>query len=953
MGHPSPPISNLFRGQWLACLLVCLSVVIYLPPALAQQSYATDQYWISLGSYRDVQYAHERIEELTPDFGQVLALHQFENGIYRVLQGPFREEYLARQALARAHRLGYPEAWVLKAYITSPQRPGAKAAEQQAALLSQTSAVVQTASPQPSATLASLSNTSAPRSESGPVTLSVEQGQPIKLPNIGGADIQVDGHLDEAVWSQIAAIDNFTIIEPDLLVPGRYPTRMRVAYSEKGLYVGVEMEQPAGTTLKRLSGRDVRDNRDSFSVTLDTSGEGRYGYWFGVNLGDALMDGTVAPERSFSNEWDGPWYGRSQTTNYGWSAEFFIPWSIVAMPVSSGVRQIGMYVSRKVAYLDERWAWPALPPTQSQFMSALQVVEMEGVQPRQQYNIYPFAATTYDWVDERPDYRVGADLFWRPSTNFQLTGTLNPDFGNVESDDVVVNLSATEVFFPEQRLFFLEGQEIFFATPRADTRGRGVGQGGPPYTMVNTRRIGGRPRAPEVAPGVDIPDRELVQPTELVGAMKATGQIGGLRYGILGAVEDEVKFDALDNGQDVNIKQDGNDYGIARLLYENRSQTGAYRAVGLLSTAVMNPLRDAVAHGIDGHFISSTGNFKVDGQVITSDIDGIDAGYGGFVDFELTYRQGLKHRIGIEYFDENIDINDLGFLARNNEYRVRSSLQWTVSDLGWARENEFDIRGFYQRSVTEELFNGGGLFLSNRLSLNNLSRVTARLSYFPRQFDDLNSFGNGTYRIEDRWVVDLGWESDTAKALSYFVDASFAEENLGAPSYAGAGGITWRPDDQFAFELSTRYVRSEGWLLHQQDDLFATFNSELWGPNLSMQYFINARQQLRLVFQWVGIRAEEDEFFQIPGRPDDLIPIAKPVGAGFQDSYDFARSRYSLQLRYRWEIAPLSDIFLVYTRQANLGLALTDEAFSDILDVAWQDPLADFLVFKIRYRFGN
>ena len=79
--------------------------------------------------------------------------------------------------------------------------------------------------------------------------------------------------------------------------------------------------------------------------------------------------------------------------------------------------------------------------------------------------------------------KIGADLFWRPSTNFQATAALKPDFGSVESDDVVVNLGAFETFFPEKRLFFQEGIEVFTATPRAE--------GGNPTTLLNTRRIGG------------------------------------------------------------------------------------------------------------------------------------------------------------------------------------------------------------------------------------------------------------------------------------------------------------------------------------------------------------------------------------------------------------------------------------------------------------------------------
>ena len=125
------------------------------------------------------------------------------------------------------------------------------------------------------------------------------------------------------------------------------------------------------------------------------------------------------------------------------------------------------------------------------------------------------------------------------------------------------------------------------------------------------------------------------------------------------------------------------------------------------------------------------------------------------------------------------------------------------------------------------------------------------------------------------------------------------------------------------------------------------------GSEMCIRDSISARQQLRLALQWVGIRAEENEFFRIPSKPGDLLQVTKPTGAGARTNYDFSVSQYSLQARYRWEIAPLSDLFLVYTRQASLRDALGNAGFNDLFDHAWENPLADIFVMKIRYRFGS
>jgi hypothetical protein len=414
-----------------------------------------------------------------------------------------------------------------------------------------------------------------------------------------------------------------------------------------------------------------------------------------------------------------------------------------------------------------------------------------------------------------------------------------------------------------------------------------------------------------------------------------------------------VKFDALDAGQPVHLHRHGNDYGIARLLYEGATAAGAYRAVGLLSTAMLNPERDAIAHGVDGHYLTAEGKLKVDGQLMTSDIDGVGRGYGGFLDLAYTFRRGMQQRLGFEYFDEAFDINDLGFLQRSDHYRVRSAFILTRSDLGWARNNQLDIRGFLQNNVSEELFTSGGIFLSDRLTLHNLSAITARLNFLPKQYDDLNSFGNGTYRVEERAELFAFWESDTTRQVAYGVGTGAWQERLGGTAWMVEGALSWRPSGRFHLSLNVEYDRREGWLLHQEDDLFATFEARQWQPKLSMDYFVSARQQFRVSLQWVGIRAREEAFFRVPAEPGDLIPVDKPTGPGVRPRYDFSVSQFSFQARYRWEIAPLSDVFLVYTRQADRAAALGEDDFRDVFSNAWNEPLQDVLVLKIRYRLGS
>lgn len=765
-------------------------------------------------------------------------------------------------------------------------------------------------------------------------------------------DIKVDGRLDEPLWRSLPAYDEFIVTTPETLGEVPHATVVRLAYSDEGFYVGVDLEQSEETLMKRLSGRDRRDiTRDTVSFTLDTSGEGRYGYWFSVSLGDSLQDGTVLPERKFTSDWDGAWYGASHQTDTGWTAEFFVPWGTVSMPAGSeeqqAVRKLGLFMSRQVGYLDERWSWPGLLSSESKFLSVLQPIEVRGVSPKKQYAFFPFSAISRNRVDHETRYRLGTDFFWRPSSNLQLSGTVNPDFGSVESDDVVINLSATETFFPEKRLFFVEGQEVFVASPRADTRGSGVGNRGAPYTMVNTRRIGGKPRSLSLAADENITDRELDLPVDLMGALKVTGQTGRLRYGLFGAFEEDVDIRGTKAGAPVKFTQTGSDYGVARLIYED-SKAGAYRAFGVLSTAVLHESGDALVTGIDGHYLTSDGKIQLDAQIMTSDIDGQSRGYGGFIDGEFAIKKGVVQRVGIEYFDRDLDINDLGFLERNDSFRIRSSHIRTSSGLGWAKSNQFDLRGYVQEN-NDGIFTGAGIFLSDSLTFNNLSSMLLRVGFFPKAYDDRNSFGNGTYRTALRRDVAIRFSSPNTNKLSFGSGIGWREEMLGGRQISVGGGLTWRPNDRFSFRLRYTWADRDGWLIHQEGRNMTTFKAEQWVPSLNMDYFFSARQQLKATLQWVGIKAIEDEFWEVPSSPGALVKVAKPVGP----SDSFGKSQMTFQLRYRWEIAPLSDLFIVYIRGADKGLALGDNTFSDVFQAGWEDPTADTFIVKLRYRFGS
>ena len=750
--------------------------------------------------------------------------------------------------------------------------------------------------------------------------------------------MDIDGRLDEEAWQGLEAHGDFRLIDPDTLEPATLPTEVLIFYTERGLYVGARMTQDPDTLVEYLSGRDQGYlNRDYFSFTLDTSGEGRYGFWFQLNLGDAKSDGTILPERQYDFSWDGAWWGATARTETGWNAEFFVPWSLVNMPKGNGTRTMGIFAQRKVAHLDENHAWPPLPWTKPKFMSAFQQLALTQVDPRQQYGVIPYLSAGYDRFGDGTARRGGVDVFWRPSSNFQLTSTLNPDFGNVEADDVIINLSNYETFFPEKRPFFQEGQEIF------STNGRMSGG----LYVLHTRRMGGPAVRPEVPDGVVLSRASLNHPADLIGAVKATGQQGSLRYGFLGVSEDEARFEATRGSESVTLHEDGRDFGAVRVLYEHSN--GGYRSLGFLSTAVRHPRREAYVNAVDGRFTSSDGRLRASGQVIASDTTGTDQdGVGGILDFGYTPRQGLTHYLSFDAFDDSIYIRDMGYLRRNDYRRAAYSLWISESDLERFRESRGNFSVYRGWNTAGETVSAKVSY-DHRFTLHNLTQLRFEVEYEPERYDDRGSFGNGSYRIEDVRGIEARYYSDSARRFSYTVRHSIEDQEIGHGYYRRSeANVRWRPTDRMTMALAVNYSDREAWLLHRANGVFATFEAKGLTPFATLSYFVNARQQLRMAFQWVAINAEAQRFYRMANRRDFLVPMDRAPTAGD----DFSLSQMSLQLRYRWEIAPLSDLFVVYQNRASL-YGSDDSGFGDLFTDTVDETIGENLAIKLRYRFGS
>ena len=191
--------------------------------------------------------------------------------------------------------------------------------------------------------------------------------------------------------------------------------------------------------------------------------------------------------------------------------------------------------------------------------------------------------------------------------------------------------------------------------------------------------------------------------------------------------------------------------------------------------------------------------------------------------------------------------------------------------------------------------------------------------------------------------------TDSSRKFSTSLQLGVRSEDLGDPQYLADLGFTWNPIDRFTFNLDLSWKQRNNWLIYVGDTNLTAFDAIELTPSMSMDFFITAKQHLRMTMQWAGINADESEYYRVPARPGDLLDRLKDP---LEESGDFTISRLTAQLRYRWEIGPLSDLFVVYTRGSNLDNRI-DEDFDVLFRDAVDEPIVDTLTVKLRYRFGS
>jgi hypothetical protein len=626
--------------------------------------------------------------------------------------------------------------------------------------------------------------------------------------------VVVDGDLSEAVWRTAPVIGGFRQLQPVEGAQASQETSVRVAYDDNALYIGADMRDSSPDSIvTRLGRRDADMNTDLFGVFIDAYHDRRSGYYFGLSAGGTLYDGTLTNDDWNDESWDGVWDGGVRKTDRGWTLELRIPFSQLRFQKKDEYVW-GINFRRDISRRNEQDYLAYTPKNSSGFVSRFpELTGIRNIRPSRHVEVLPYvrtkAAFTHpgagdpfnDGSEVLPG--AGADVKVGLGNNLTLDVTANPDFGQVEVDPAVVNLSDVETYFNEKRPFFMEGASTFRFGQGGASNYWGFNWWGP--TFFYSRRIG---RAPQGA----MPENDFSDSPEgvhILGAAKVSGKLpGNWNVGTLHAVTRRETAGISLNGNRSRAEiEPAAYYGIFRAQKEiNESRQG----IGVIATLTERRFDDsrlrsdvnsnALTFGLDGWtFLDTSKTWVLAGWTGGSRVAGtpermvslqtssrhyfqrpdarcvkVDSGatsLSGFAGrFTLNKQKGnvmLNSAVG--FLSPGFDVNDAGFMNRTDLINGHFILgyKWTKpgkifrqADMVGAAFQSYDFDG---NSIWRGLFWAGEGQLLNYMRMNLVFACNpATVSKFRTRGGPLTLNHPGTeydfeFSTDDRknWVLEL------------------------------------------------------------------------------------------------------------------------------------------------------------------------------------------------------
>jgi hypothetical protein len=772
----------------------------------------------------------------------------------------------------------------------------------------------------------------------------------------------IDGRDDDAVWQSAPRVADFRQFQPRIDSAPSLKTEFRAAYDDRNLYVFVRMFDPhPDSIMHALTRRDVRGPSDQIKLLIDSYYDKRTGFEFAVNPDGVKRDYSMSNDGNEDDSWNGIWDVATRVDSLGWTAEFRIPLSQLRYAKSSA-NIFGFGIWRDIERYNERAAWPRYQPTRNGLVSQLgQLTGLNGITASQRMEVAPYIVTknvqhTLSNARYGRDQQMtgGGDIKLGVTPNVTLDATVNPDFGQVEADPAVVNLTAFETFYAERRPFFVEGTGLYqFALNCYIVVDCSTNEG-----LFYSRRIGRSPSLRDL-----YGDATTANATPIAVATKLTGRSkGGLSFGMLDAVTDQVK-----GANDRTVEPLAN-YGVLRAQQEFRGGEGDVSVIG---TAVNRSVDDLTAPYLHrGAYTSGAtlrnrfagGRYELAAQFAGSYVTGSPAvilqtqessvhyfqqpGDKQEVDSTRTSLAGHEEQIkfgkyggGITRFETSLlrqsagfEVNDIGYLRRADV------VDWST----WAALTFRDARWIYRWAQVNgnhwETWNTSGTRLENamnvngHLGLNNNWDVHlgSTFGHLSESYCDRCTRGGPVLRQSHTIYPWGGVNTDSRRTISggLWFNGSYGDEgkshSLGFNPY-----VNFLLSPRLQINIGSGISRDHNntqWLGNFTDSGTARTHyafAHLTQRTVSMNTRINYTMTPNLTFEFygqpfvsTGMYSNVREVSSTPGAAayaDRFLPYVPPAGADL--SFKFTQLRSNSVVR--WEYRPGSTLFLVWAHGRN------------------------------------
>lgn len=663
--------------------------------------------------------------------------------------------------------------------------------------------------------------------------------------------VQIDGRLDESAWQAATPITEFRQYDPNEGQPTSERTEARILIDDAAIYVGMRLYDSEPRKIQsQLARRDESIEGDLVEVTFDSYHDHLSAFVFRLSPAGARRDATVSANGQNDNTWDAVWEGSATVDSLGWSAEFRVPLSQLRYDPRQSTW--GLQLGRKIARKAEVSFFAFAPKTEQQGVNRYGHLTGLGTLPsprRLELVPYALAKNENPGVARNDPLRqrnnvvpgVGLDLKYGITSNFTLDATFNPDFGQVEVDPAVVNLSAFETFFPERRPFFVEGASIFsFGDMRTHNTSGG-------YNFLHTRRIGRQPQRFLGGPNVTFVDAPLE--TTIAAATKLTGRTaGGWSIGLLDAftMREQARYlDAAGAENRATVEPRAN-YFVGRVKRDLREGN---TTIGVGATAVNRSLDDpalepvfrraAYVGGFDWNHAWSNRQWAFDGAVaVTRNLgsaEAIDAlqlssarylqrpdrehnrrdstrtSLTGYV-AEMTFAKlsGLHWKGSVSYqeYSPTFEINEAGFLGGTDMRSVTPLIYYDETRPGkylrqWSQFLFWNPTWNFDGDMT---YNGVGAITS--MELPNFWNYFLRFDWRPPVFDNGLTRGGPVARVVSGGGVQMEVNTDRRKPYTFGLFASRSWNSAGGWSNQIRPRATLRPSTAVRLTLQPTYTRT-------------------------------------------------------------------------------------------------------------------------------------------------